>query len=186
MQQPLIFVDTEYTTFGPTRATGWPEAHHHKEIVQIAAVLYDLEKNKELSAFNILIRPTINPQLSNHFTTLTHITQIAVDTEGITFHEGLKQFQTFCADYPLWTFDQDWYVFKENCTLNSLPLPFQQPFTQVKTYLSRWGIDASQYSSGTLYTAIGLLLEGHVHNALHDVRSMAATVSHFSRKGQLA
>jgi hypothetical protein len=45
--------------------------------------------------------------------------------------------------------------------------------------LPQWGIDSDAYSSGTLYRAAGLEMTGHVHDALHDVRSMAAATSYF-------
>ncbi len=57
--------------------------------------------------------------------------------------------------------------------------PFQLEFTRVKPMLPKWGIDPNEYSSGTLYKAADLALEGHVHNALHDVRSMAQAVAMF-------
>jgi hypothetical protein len=63
-----------------------------------------------------------------------------------------------------------------------MPFPFSGAFTRVKALLPEWNISPNEYSSGTLYKAAGLSMQGHVHNALHDVRSMAVAVSHFEDK----
>ena len=176
----IIVGDTEYTTFGPTRATGWTQAHHHKEIVQIAAVRLDLETGCELATFDRLVRPAINPQLTRHFVTLTGIGQPEVDRDGAPFVDRLAEYLAFCGDDPIWVFDADGEVFRENCALNGLPFPFvgAREVFRVKPRLAGWGYDPEAYSSGTLCTAIGLPLDGRVHNALHDVRSMAAFLRH--------
>lgn len=68
---PLVFVDTEYTTFGPTRATGRPEAHHHKEIVQIAAIKVQDVLDTAPQTFDVKVKPIHNPLLSHFFIELT-------------------------------------------------------------------------------------------------------------------
>ena len=182
----FVFVDTEYTTFGPTRETGWPELHHHKEIVQIAAVLFDIDSGNEIKGFDILVRPSINPELTKVFSDLTGITQDVVDKNGLSFPEALDHFRKFADGYLIWVFDRDWFVFEENCNLNKVDFPFRdKEFIRVKPQLPGWGIDPEKYSSGTLYEAVGLEMKGHVHNALHDARSMAASVSRLYKLGKV-
>jgi len=54
--------------------------------------------------------------------------------------------------------------------------PFKEEFVKVKELLPKYSIDPNKYSSGTLYKAVKIKMSGHVHNALHDVRSMARTI----------
>jgi hypothetical protein len=64
-----------------------------------------------------------------------------------------------------------------------MEFPFEsREFFRVKERLPSWGIDPDKYSSGTLYQAAGLQMHGRVHNALHDVRSMAHAVHYFETK----
>lgn len=171
----VIVGDTEYTTFGPTRETGWPEPHHHKEIVQIAAIKLNLATGQEVETFDRFVRPTINPNLTQYFTDLTGITQNEVDLHGVSFNVRLAEYTAFCGDYPAWVFNADGEVFEENCRLNGASFPFvSTPFNRVMPKLSAWGFEPNAFSSGTLYKAVGLKMGGHVHNALHDVRSMGA------------
>jgi len=49
--------------------------------------------------------------------------------------------------------------------------------------LEGWDVEnPTQYSSGTLYKAAGVHMNGHVHNALFDVRSMNAAVHAFENR----
>lgn len=172
---PLVFVDTEYTTFGPTRATGWPEAHHHKEIVQIAAVKVQDLLDTAPQTFDIKVKPTLNPQVTQFFIELTWLSQELIDQEGTTFEKALEQFVTFVGWAHICTFDQDRSVFDKNCELNGIANPFsEEEFFRIKGQLPAWWIDPDNYSSGTLYQAIDADMHGHVHNALHDVLSMSA------------
>jgi inhibitor of KinA sporulation pathway (predicted exonuclease) len=174
-----IFVDTEYCYPGMKKLPR-PTAADQRQIVQIAAVLYDCAKNAEIAAFDMLATPSIDDHVTPFFEELTGITQADIDKKASEFPVALELFRAFCADYPIWTFDKDQAVFEQNCAYFSIRSPFHQPFTRVKALLPEWHVDPSKYSSGTLYKAAGIDMEGHVHNALHDVRSMAA-VCYFER-----
>lgn len=173
-----IYVDLEYTYPDMNRETR-PTDKDMREIVQIAAIRINTA-GVELAHLDVLVRPKFQPKLPEFFVELTGITQESVDRVGVPFDEALMHFVRFCSDIPIWTFIGDYDVFQQNCALHAIEFPFiTRPFVCVKPMLAAWGIDSSVYSSGTLYRAAGLRMEGHVHNALHDVRSMAAAVCHF-------
>lgn len=70
-------------------------------------------------------------------------------------------------------FDSEYVLSKNEHFDHSFPLP---EFEKVRELLPKYNIDPTKYSSGTLYQAVGLKMAGHIHNALHDVRSMAAAM----------
>lgn len=171
-----IYVDTEYMYGGMFHEKRMPRESDKKQIIQIAAVLFDHESGKEITSFDVLVKPYFHDKLPDFFVELTHITDEMVKNNAINFPEVLDKFVKFCGDYPIWTFNNDFSVFKQNCSFHNLNFPFQDEFVKVKPLLKDWGLDQNKYSSGTLYKAVGLNLDGHVHYALHDVRSMSQAV----------
>lgn len=168
-----IYVDTEYMYEGMFHEKRPALDTDKKQIIQIAAVLFDTEKGIELEHFNILVKPVFHTKLPDFFVELTGIDYEKVEAEAVSFSEALDNFLKFCGDHPIWTFNNDYNVFLQNFSYHSIENPFKKPFTRVNPLLANYGIDSSKYSSGTLYKAVGLNLSGHVHNALHDVRSMS-------------
>lgn len=173
-----IYVDLEYCYPGMTHESGRPGEDDTRQIVQIAAIRVDAGTGEELATFDVLTRPVFEMKLPLFFIELTRITNGMVDAHGIFFPEAYQAFVQFCSSIPVWTFHKDWYVLKQNCGYFNIPFTLS-PFTTVKEFLPGWGVDSSLYSSGTLHRAAGIEIRGHVHNALHDVRSMAAAVHYF-------
>ena len=130
----------------------------------------------------MLVLPTYLKTLPPFFTELTAITLEEVMSKGMPLNRALKLFREFCKDDAIWTFDKDEEVFRQNCGYIDMSFPFKVHFIRVKPLLAQWGVDPAMYSSGTLYKAAGLLMKGHVHNALHDVRSMAMAVHTFEKR----
>lgn len=177
-----VYVDLEYAYPGMTRGKGRPTARDTRQIVQISAIVFNTEQGRELQALDILTFPEFDPILPDFFVELTHITQERLQGEGVSLSEGLDAFESFVGDHSIWTFHRDEEVFRQNYAYLGREFPFSTPFTRVKELLPHWDIDPDAYSSGTLYQAAGLDLQGHVHNALHDVRSMAQAVHVFESR----
>lgn len=178
-----VYLDTEYCYPGMKRGTPRPTAADTRQIVQIAAVIVDTETGEEIASFNQLVKPTYENNLPEFFIELTGITQESVDTSAVSLDKALSAFVQFTDDLPIWTFDKDEEVLRQNCNYINRAWIFTEPFVRVKALLPSWGINPDEYSSGTLYRAAGLDMSGHVHNALHDVRSMAFAI-HVFEKGR--
>lgn len=174
-----IYLDTEYYYPGMLRGTPRPTAADKRQIVQIAAILVDSQTGEELAAFDQLVVPTYEKQVTDFFTELTGITQADINREGAAFSKVLSLFVEFAGNTEIYTFDKDEEVLRQNCGYTGIAWPFENSFTRVKALLPGYGVEPDKYSSGTLYEAAGLEMDGHVHNALHDVRSMAAAVRVF-------
>lgn len=178
-----VYVDLEYCYPGMSKETGRPSETDLRQVIQIAAIIWNTKTGSEEQSFDVLTHPAFEKQVPDFFTTLTGIQQTTIDEEAILFPEALQSFVQFCDQYPIWTFNADWGVLKQNCEYFNIPYPFEKKeFVRVKPLLSGWGIDSEQYSSGTLHCAVGIKMDGHVHNALHDVRSMASAVQLLEQK----
>ncbi len=171
-----IYLDTEYYYPGMLRGTPRPTAADKRQIVQVAAIMVDTQTGEELAAFDCLVTPAYDKQVTDFFVELTGTTQADIDREGISFSDALGRFVEFADGVEIYTFDKDEEVLLQNCDYIGLAWPFEEAFIRVKALLPGYGIDPDAYSSGTLYKAVGLRMDGHVHNALHDVRSMAAAI----------
>lgn len=177
-----VYVDTEYCYPGMKKGTPRPTGEDKRQIVQIAAIIYDDISGEEEASFDEYSKPIYTRKLPAFFTELTGISQQKVDAVGRSFSEVFDDFRVFCGDNEVWTFHRDEEVLLQNCEYVGKEWPFDKKFIQVKSKLQLWGVDPEKYSSGTLYKAAGLSMAGHVHNALHDVRSMAAAVHAFERR----
>lgn len=177
-----IYLDTEYCYPGMKRGTPRPTAEDTRQIVQIAAILFDTETGEELGHFDQLVIPEYEKTVPDFFIELTDITQDDINRVGILFRDALMQFAEFVGDTEIWTFDKDEEVLRQNCGYIAMEWPFSRPFVRVKPKLYGWDVNPGEYSSGTLYKAAGLTMDGHVHNALHDVRSMAQAIRVFESK----
>lgn len=177
-----VYVDTEYCYPGMRRGTPRPTSDDTRQIVQIAAIIYDDSTGREYTSFDQLVTPIYQKRLPKFFIELTEISQHDVDRCGRPFSQVFDDFRSFCEDYEVRTFHKDEEVLRQNCAYINKQWLFSKPFIQVKKLLPKWSVDPDAYSSGTLYKAAGLDMQGHVHNALHDVRSMAAAVHTLERK----
>ncbi len=177
-----VYLDLEYCYPEMTPEKGRPDENEKRQIVQISAILFDNHTGKEVTSFDVLTWPAFEKKLPPFFVELTNITDSQLTTNAIDFPTALKSLVDFVKNYPIWTFNADWGVLQQNCSYFGIAYPFEDlPFIKVKPLLSGWKIDADAYSSGTLYQAAGLEMYGHVHNALHDVRSMAQAVHVFEK-----
>ena len=179
-----IYVDTEYIFPGMSQESGRPTQADLREIVQIAAIRVDAENAEELAAFDMLVKPSLVLPIPEFFTELTGITVKQLETNGTTYQVALAKFVEFVHEADIWTFNADWDVFSQNCLLHQMPFPFtNRPFRRVSTMLAGWGVaNPANYSSGTLHQAADIEMEGQVHNALFDVRSMSRAVRVFEHR----
>ena len=177
----LVIFDTEFTSWPGAMERNWSGEGEYREIFQIAAIKMRLE-NRVLSyveSFNEIIKPTINPNLSEYIIELTQIRQDMVDDLGIDFRSSFGQFQSFFHEEACiglsWGNDEE--VLRENCRINKCSEDWVLPklLNLRKIALSKQ-LSGTHLVSGELAKHYGVELKGHKHNALHDVKSIAATL----------
>ncbi len=188
MNQFILF-DTEYTAWEGSQARRWSEPWEHREIIQIAAVRVAVERGYvETACFDRLVRPRLNPLLSDYIIRLTGIQQAEIDARGVPFAAAYGDFFSFCerGRLPLFSWGDDPGVLRENCALAELPFgDYPAGLHDIRDVLEAAGIDTRLYSSGTVYQALGLDFAHASHNALNDVRSLAITLSELARQGRI-
>jgi len=85
---------TQYIIFD-LEATCWADKEkqrHSSEIIEIGAVRVLGSPPERADTFNLLVRPVLNPVLSEYCTRLTGIEQKDVDG-GKVFHEAMQEFE---------------------------------------------------------------------------------------------
>lgn len=180
----FVIYDTEYTSWKGCNENGW-QPPQHMEVIQIAAIKID-ENFNELGRFDIFVKPTLNPILSDYITNLTGITQKQVDEEGLEYFTALNAFKEFIGNAKCYSYGSDDKVMMKNANLlQKDKWPFEYEMYNIIPLYQKAGIDTSKYNSGALYKSVGLDLSGHEHNALFDVISLIETAKHLSNRGVL-
>ena len=184
---PIIIFDLEYTTWEGAMDRGWTGPNEYCEIVQIGAVKLD-RRSKEFSetaSFQTLVKPLINPSLSNYFTDLTGITQEQVDAEGLSFPEAVAGFRDFIGDDSptVYSFGGDEKHIYLNCGLHRLSCPIGMRLFRDIMVLFQLGLGAGPeplYIS-QLPQLLGFEAPGRNHDALNDARCIAEALRVLSR-----
>ena len=187
----IIIFDTEFTAWEGSTQRNWSLDWEHREIIQIAAVKVDLSPSgaQVVSSFNTLVKPTINPALSDYIIQLTGIEQHVLDEMGVDYPAALQQMYLFSQQgtLPCYSWGNDKNVLIDNCLLNVIDMPqFSAGFYNLNTTIRNANIDGAHLCSGELASHLGLDLQGHVHNALYDVRSIALALNHWFDQGLLS
>ena len=113
----IVFYDMEFTTWPGALDNDWAEDWQHREVVQIGALRFDLDKMQALHEFDVLVKPVLNPELSDLFIELTGITQKDVNEKGLSFPDAYHLFTTFVGHDKTCCYGWDARVMRENLVL---------------------------------------------------------------------
>jgi inhibitor of KinA sporulation pathway (predicted exonuclease) len=187
----FVVFDLEYTTWPGAVEGNWSAPGQLREIVQIGALRLN-EEYEVVAAYEALVRPVANPELSPYFTELTGIDQESVDRDGLPPARALDAFLGFCAREAVLSYGNDMTVLAENAAWagvrgeqlgNSLLTP---AFLNIRPWLNAHAPGTSGVNSGRLWQALGLpgpTVPGGEHSALFDCHSLAAAIGHVCGKG---
>lgn len=90
----LIIFDSEFTAWQGSKERRCSESWEYRWLIQLAAVRLELGEDgvESLSSFNELVKPVINPTLSDYIVNLTGISQGIVDDLGVDFSSAMNLF----------------------------------------------------------------------------------------------
>jgi len=183
MPQITIF-DLEYTAWECSMARAWLAPGEFREVVQIGALKLDADSFAAKAEFEVLIRPRFNPRLSPYFENLTGISNQQVIDQGVDFRTAYERFLTFVGEGPVAAFGRDEIVLEENLRLygirNARPLPL---FYDLRGWFADQGVDPRGRHSCEIGPALGVPFSGRIHNALDDVKSLAAGMEVIATRG---
>lgn len=175
----IVIFDTEYTTWVGAMDRGWSGPDEHRELVQLAAAKINLETKSIIDTLELVVKPTKNPVLSDYFVELTGLTQARVDAEGISFIQAYTKFITWTAGVTCFSYANmqkllaDGHILEENIILNNMTkIVDSDQFRNIREIFDTVGVPTHLYNSGKLYEYFDIKLEGHEHNAMHDVTSL--------------
>lgn len=186
----LVVFDTEFTAWPGSVERQWSGPDEHRELIQLAGVRLQRQGQQlqVVNSFNELIKPTLNPQLSSYIVSLTGIDQPMLDEMAVDYDSALTLFHQFChhGALPCYSWGPDEAILIENCHLHQTPLPsFKNGMFDLKARLIQEGLEIQHLCSGELAEYCGVDVSGHLHNALHDVRSIAASLNVWLQQGKI-
>tara|TARA_R110000772_G_scaffold41808_1_gene97552 strand:+ start:134426 stop:135001 length:576 start_codon:yes stop_codon:yes gene_type:complete len=183
----LIVMDLEWTAWEGSWQRHWTKPGEEIEIVQIGAVkLANTPEMEELGAFEILVRPRINPTLDRYFTDLTGITQDRLNRDGVDLKPALAEFAEFVGPATgVFGFGDEFTHIATNCQLYGLANPFadcrcDDVRAAVMALIGTEHIPNSSELPGLL----NFVPPGVMHQGLADSRCVAEALRRTRRSGK--
>lgn len=174
----VVVADLEYTSWEGALERGWSGADEYKEVVQIGAVRIDAAAGfAERAAFSAVVRPILNPVLSDYFVDLTGISNDDLARDGRDLAAALGDFAAFVGGAPVLSHGRDDIVIAEDCALKDIADPFADHDWRNVAPVIR-AVTGRKLQSGELPAQFGLRNEGAAHDALADARALAAVLGH--------
>lgn len=189
LPEKFIIFDLECWSDEGVAARNWSGPGEYRELIQVGATLTDTRRFTEQFPVKALVKPRINPILSNYIKTLTGITQEEIDRKGIDFAVFLPMFFGWCVDLEIYCFDSrtdgsrlfDRDVLIENCDLYGLEFPFNpERFHNINDIFAKHGYAVKQ--SGASPEAFGIKIPARPHDALNDVRGLLISLKALSER----
>ena len=182
--QTLVIFDLEFTAWPDSMAGHWLAPGQFKEVVQIGAVRLALESLAVTANFDCVVKPRINPVLSDYFEHLTGITNGRLAKEGVDFEAAYRRFVAFAGGDPIAAFGHDEWVLEGDIRLYGLKdLPPLPRFLELREWFEKNGIKTSKLHSCDVGPLLGVPFEGQTHDALCDARSLAAGMAVLLKRG---
>jgi len=180
----VVIADLEYTSWEGAQARDWSGPGEHREVVQIGAVRLDAGDGfAERDAFEILVRPTVNPELSDYFVQLTGIDNAALAARGVTLESALAEFAHFADGATIFSNGPDVEVVTESCGLANISSPLPEArWVDIGASLGAF-VDHRRVASSDIPTLLGL--PAPAHDAVADARAIAAVLRHQHGQGKI-
>jgi predicted cupin superfamily sugar epimerase len=176
-----VVSDVEFTAWEGSIPAHWMRPGEFKEIVQFAAVKVNADFDP-VEKFDVLVRPRVNPRLSDYVRAVIHISDADLEARGVPFAEAWRRFMAFAGDLPLIAYGRDDLVLAANLRLAGLDdsLP---PYTNVVDWLNENGLALAHEHGCDIGPAAGVPFAGRPHNALDDSLSLAAGIKALMGRG---
>jgi len=164
-----VIFDLEYTTWSGANERRWAGKDEYKEIIRIGAISIDLDNLQEIEAFDVFVKPSVNPILSDYCVKLTDITNEQIQAEGIELCEAIHKFVDFVGKRSIFSYGSDILEILENLRLNNIvfnarTLQSDRPivineYNQTDSCLESNVVEVTLYGSGYFNTQ-GRISEG--------------------------
>ena len=165
-------------------ASRWLRPGEFTELVQIGAVKVNAESFAVEAEIDLLVRPRINPMLSDYFVSLTGITNQDIAGRGIDFAMAYRAFLKFAEGCTTLAFGTDNLIFEDNIRLYGLQgFGAPPPFINLRPWFNAHGVETAKLHSCDVGPVLGVAFEGRQHNALADTHSLIAGIKVLLERG---
>jgi inhibitor of KinA sporulation pathway (predicted exonuclease) len=179
-----VIFDLEFTAWEGSMASRWTRPGELTEVIQIGAVKLDAASLKEVGAFEMLVKPRVNPILSEYLVALTGIDNKQLAARGVDFITAYRAFLDFTDASHAWAHGRDDLIMAGNLKLygweHALPLP---SYSNAVPWFAAQGIDLKGKRACDVAEAAGAVFDGRKHDALADARGVAAGFAAMIGKG---
>lgn len=191
MNKTFVIYDLEFTSWDDAMDTGWMKANYRREIIQIGALKVDSRTLEVTDRLSVLVRPVINPVLSDFICGLTGITQQDIDMNGLSFDEAYRLFCDFCEKDIAFAYGNDVFVLGENVGMTRCPAygAIRRGggigFVSIAPYFHLADPASATINSGRLWQHFGLDKphDAAEHDALFDCYSILVAMRHLVARG---
>lgn len=184
----IAVMDLEWTAWEGSKQRRWSGPGEEMEIVQIGAVkLLNDGALPETEALDILVKPRVNPDLSDYFVDLTGITQAELDAGGVGFAEALDALREFLGTdtRAVYSYGADYTIIQRNCGLTGVAFPFEDAlFVNVRDLFTALGPEFASIDSSGLPAVMGFPPPGASHRAVDDCRCIAEAMRILRKRGE--
>lgn len=178
----FVIADLEYTSWEGALARSWSGPGEYMEIVQIGAVRVRGDDCRETDTFMALVRPTLNPVLSDYFIDLTGITNEDVAENGIKLSDAVDAFAAFVGETPILSHGPDGIRLGEDCARHGIDNRFAgHDWRDIGPVIRE--ITGETLMSSDLPARFGLEMPGRAHDAVDDTRALARVLAHLGKMG---
>lgn len=176
----MAIVDLEATCWESNSIEDKRYQRENSEIIEIGALLVSLDKDTYLDIikeFNIFLKPTKHPILSDFCKNLTSISQKDVD-KSYSFAEGISLFKKEIFQDPQTIFGSwgkyDFNFLKEQCEKKNVAIPFNiEKVVNLKSLVATIkGWKKRGFGINRSLTRFGLEFEGTSHRGLDDAKNV--------------
>jgi inhibitor of KinA sporulation pathway (predicted exonuclease) len=180
----VVIFDLEFTAWDGSMESRWTRPGELTEVVQIGAVKLDAASLKEVDAFEMLVKPRVNPILSDYLVELTGIDNKQLAARGVDFITAYRAFLDFTAAGRTWAHGRDDLILAGNLKLygwaGALPV---LSYSNAVPWFAAQGVDLKGKRACDVAEAAGAIFEGRKHDALADARGVAAGFTAMIGKG---
>lgn len=180
MKKSLLVLDLESTCY----ERGKEPPNFFSEIIEIGAVLLNLETLKLEWDFQAIVKPTLHPLLSDFCRQLTTITQEEIE-KGIPLVEAFENLKSKLKNenyiFASWGF-YDQRQIQRNCTKFQIPYPFGPEHISLKHEFGKWMKTKPMGMAGAL-KMLQLPLLGTHHRGLDDARNISSIAVAMIQRG---
>lgn len=179
-----VVFDLEFTAWEGSVAHRWSRPGEFTELVQIGAVLVDAQSFAVVREMNLLVKPRLNPVLSDYLVQLTGITNAELAARGVDFADAYRTFLDFAGGARIAAFGRDDLIFEANLALYGMRgEPALPPYTNIVPWLIENGIDPKGKNACDVGPLAGVSFKGQKHNALADSYSVLSGIAALVARG---